>query len=175
MRVRIRDDLHLASVIARRGMAAALAEHAAAGFGLSLAEGPRRSVGPGGFAIGVGPARWLVGRSGIEAGWSSDLARDLEDLAAVADQSDGQVAFEVSGSRSRETLAKGFAVDLQPSAFGEDSAAVTSAAHIGAVIWREEDQFIVLVSRSNAGSFWHWLRESAAMYGLELAPSGAPH
>ncbi len=102
------------------------------------------------------------------------MARGLEGLAAVADQSDGQVAFEISGARSRETLAKGFAIDLHPSAFGDDGAAVTLVAHIGAVIWREGDRFVVLVSRSNAGSFWHWLRESAAMYGLELAPSRAP-
>ena len=75
--------------------------------------------------------------------------------------------FEISGPEARRALAKGVPLDLEM--FGENDAAVTAIAHIGAIIWKSgPERFVIAVFRSFAASFWHWLHASAAEFGLEV-------
>ena len=170
VRAIIRDDLQLASVIARKGAGAAVAERLRDRFGAAPGAGPVRTGDAALAWLGVGPDRWLAVKTGRDGRWAAVLARELEGLAAVADQSDGYAVIEVAGPAARETLAKGFPIDLHPAAFGPEAAAVTLVAHIGAVIWRGEgeDRFLIAVFRSTAESFWHWLSGVAAAHGLAL-------
>ncbi len=76
----------------------------------------------------------------------------------------------------RDVLAKGFPIDLHERAFPPGAAATTVAAHIGAIIWRNEDQdgcasFDIAVFRSLSRSFWHWFSKAAAEFGCEVRPS----
>ena len=98
------------------------------------------------------------------------LARDLDGLAAIADQSDAYAVCRIAGPRARDALAKGVTLDLHPASFPSGSAAVTGIAGIGAVLWLgdEAPTFDVAVARSLASSFWHWLVTGAAEYGLEV-------
>ncbi|MFN5525106.1 sarcosine oxidase subunit gamma [Bradyrhizobium sp.] len=97
-------------------------------------------------------------------------------LASIVDQSGGYVVFRVGGPAIRDVLAKGFPIDLHERAFPPGAAATTVAAHIGAIIWRNEDQdgcasFDIAVFRSLSRSFWHWFSKAAAEFGCEVRPS----
>ncbi len=154
--VRLRDDLAIVAVLARKGRAAELAARC------GIADAPRRSPGNGVTALGIGPGRWLFLGQGIAA-----LA-PLSDLAALSDHSDGYAVFEIGGPKARAALAKGVPVDLDPAVFA-DSVAVTVIAHVGAIVWQAApDRFAVAVFRSTADSFRHWLAASAAEFGLTV-------
>jgi sarcosine oxidase subunit gamma len=65
-------------------------------------------------------------------------------------------------------------VDLHPRIFRSGDVAVTVAAHIGAMLWRLDDDlngqavFEIAVYRSLAESFWAALSESAAEFGFKM-------
>lgn len=159
MRVRLIAPA-LASVLARRAKTDALIEKAQAAFGLGLIDGPRRVVAGQVCALGMGPGRWMF--VGAEA---EMLKSEFSGLASVSDHGDGYALFALSGPKVRDVLAKGVALDLD--SFTPGDAALTSIAHIGAILWSEgDDQFTIGVFRSYAGSFWHWLAASAAEFGL---------
>jgi methylglutamate dehydrogenase subunit D len=82
--------------------------------------------------------------------------------------------LRVSGHKVRDALCKLVPVDLHPRTFRIGDVAVTVAAHIGATLWRLEDEqngnsvFEIAVYRSLADSFWSALSESAAEFGFKL-------
>jgi sarcosine oxidase subunit gamma len=179
--VRERADDALAIVTARRGMAAELAKRVKA-MGIVLPSGPRRTAqGPLAF-LGVGPGRWLatldhgVNTAPGRTAWAKSLAHNLAGCASVADQTDGCAVLQISGAKVRATLAKGVAIDLHPRAFRAGDVAVTQIAHVGAMLWQLDDQptFAISVSRSLAGSFWHWLSVSAEEFGVAVASAAGP-
>jgi heterotetrameric sarcosine oxidase gamma subunit len=89
-------------------------------------------------------------------------------LASVSDQSDGRVVVRVSGPHARDMLAKGVMVDLHPRAFRPGDVAVTSVAYIGAHLWQLDDTqtYELAVYRSFGVSFWRWLLEAGAEFGV---------
>ncbi len=103
------------------------------------------------------------------AGWPEQLARELEGLASVMDQSDGYAGVRVDGPAAVDVLAKGVFIDLHDKAFPVGSAAGVSVAHIGVILWRRDAAaYEMLCFRSYAASFWHWLEESAAEFGMTV-------
>lgn len=176
--VRERAGLGLATVNVRKGGLAALVDAVRARWGFELRDAPVVS-GDGDMAfIGIAPGGWLALSPG--GGWrfARDLAATLDGCASVADQSSGYGVLRLSGPDVRRVLAKGAPIDLHADAFPTGSAAVTDVAHVGAILWRVDGgpmadpqdaaggAFDIAVFRSLAGSFWHWLEESAAEYGL---------
>ena len=87
-------------------------------------------------------------------------------MASVTDQSDGYAVVRVSGPKARDVLAKGFPIDLHHRAFGPADVASTQVAYMGATLWQVDDAptFEIALFRSFAGSFEHWLTESAAEF-----------
>ncbi len=168
VRISVRDDLEIASVAVRAGARDAFDARASALLSFAPKDGPIRSGDGDTSALGIGPGRWLFLRRGGRGDFAARLAAELAPLASVSDHSDGYVVFRIEGDCARRALAKGVPLDLHPAAFAEDGVAVTLVAHIGAVVWREEKQFHIAVSRSYVGSFWHWLSASAAEFGAEL-------
>jgi sarcosine oxidase subunit gamma len=160
--VRLRDDLIIVSVLARKDQGQALAARC------GLRDAPKISVTGGVTALGVGPARWLF------LGQSMEELASLRDMASLSEHSDGYAVFEIWGPAARAALAKGVPVDLHPDSFTDD-VAVTVIAHIDAIVWRpSQDRFAIAVFRSYAGSFWHWLSASAAEFGLTATTPSAP-
>lgn len=164
----LRTDLALATTMARKGYADALAQRVRAAFGLDLPMEPRRvAAGPIAFAW-AGPGHWLASAEGAKGpAFETRLRHELAGLASVSDQSDGRIVVRVSGPRICDTLAKGVMIDLHPRAFGPGDAAVTSVAHIGVHLWQVDaaPTYDFAVPRSLAAAFWHWLVESAAEFG----------
>lgn len=120
--------------------------------------------------IATGPGRWLAVRRHETPTLGPELEATLGSVAAVVDLSDAYACFSLRGRASREVLAKGVALDLDPAAFGPGAAAVTAIGGVGVVLWCERagDAFELAVTRSFTGSFLHWLEVSAAAAGLEL-------
>jgi sarcosine oxidase subunit gamma len=144
-------------------------------YGLDLIPGPRRNAAGDVAFLGVGPATWLATRNDGGNGFAVTLKQVVADAASVADQTDGYVIHRLSGPRLHQVLAKGFQIDLHQRGFAVGDVAVTSVAHIGAIIWRLDDLpdgapvFEIAVFRSLAASFRHWLDQSAAEFGLSTA------
>lgn len=180
--VRERVGFGLATVNVRRGGLAALTEAVRANWGSALRDEPVVSGNSDIAFIGIAPGGWLA--ISPEGGWrfAKDLAAKLDGHASVVDQSSGYGVLRLSGPDVRRVLAKGAPIDLHPAAFPPGKAAVTDIAHVGGILWRVdgallEDEaasadavFDVAVFRSLAGSFWHWLEDSAAEFGLERLP-----
>ncbi|WP_413988610.1 sarcosine oxidase subunit gamma [Labrys okinawensis] len=167
--VQDRSDLELIVLAARKGQAGALAARMEAGYGLRLPSGPKRVVSGSLAAIGTGPGTWLLTRDSEASGaFADELTQVLAGIAAVTDQSSGYAMLRIGGPRARDTFAKGLDIDLHRRVFGPGDAAVTACSHIGVMLWQLDDAptYEIALFRSMAGSFWHWLSESAAEYGL---------
>lgn len=160
------DGLSAATLVARKGagdhLAAALA---AAGF--ALPPGPNVGTAGGLEIVGTGPGRWLV--FGADA--LSRLAPVVAGLAALTDQSDANLVFDVSGPQVRAALAKGVNLDLDPRAFVPGDAATTSIALVGVTFWQRDmaPTYRFAVARSYAPAFLRWLSSSAAEFGFTLS------
>lgn len=164
----LREDLGLATLAARKGALAALKAHAATVFGATLADGPRATGEAELAVLGIGPERWLA-VSESRSDLADDLIAALGTHAAVTEQSDALIAFDLIGPHVLDLLAKGVTVDLHPEVFKAGDVAVTDIAHIGATLWRTgEDTYRLLVARSFAPAFVRFLIASAAEYGLRL-------
>jgi sarcosine oxidase subunit gamma len=160
--VRLRDDLTIVSVIARKDKGQALAARC------GVRDAPKTSGTGSVTALGVGPASWLF------LGASMEELAPLRDMASLSDHSDGYAVFEIWGPAARAALAKGVPLDLHPDSFTDD-VIVTVIAHIDAIAWRtSQNRFSIAVLRSYAGSFWHWLSASAAEFGLTVTAPSAP-
>lgn len=172
--VRIREIKNTAglAIVARKGRSADVAAVLSRHVGSTVIDAAKRASGNGLAISGTGPGQWLAMAEPTAAGTLLDALRGaLDGLAAVTDQGDGRVILEVSGSRARDALAKGIAVDLDPAAFKVEDLAQTSASHIGLQIALIDASptFEIISGRSTAGSLWAWLTASAAEYGIDVA------
>ena len=166
-----RRGLGLATVTLRQNGREGFASALSSAYDLALTDGPKVSAGRDFTLVGTGPRSWLAVQPG--GGWhfARQLGQTLAGSAAVADQSSGYAVVRLSGPKVRQVLAKGVPVDLHPSAFQPGDAAVTLAGHVGIVLWQVDatPTYDIAVFRSFAGSFWHWLSESAAEFGMAVA------
>jgi heterotetrameric sarcosine oxidase gamma subunit len=163
-----RENLGLATVIARAGKAEALRARLAALHGI---EAPARPIVAHGGALDLvwaGPEQWLA--IAPDRKIADRLAADLQGLAAITDQSDARAILRLSGPKARDTLAKGCPIDLHPRVFKAGDAALTAIGHVGVHLWQVDDAptYDLAVPRSMAGSFWRWLCASAQELGLGL-------
>lgn len=167
------ENLAAATLVARRGQTSALIA-AAAQAGLPLADAPRVSTGAGLEAVGIGPGRWMVVAPDLDgAALLARLKGFCAGLAAVTDQSDANLVLDVCGPRVRDALAKGVALDLDPSVFKAGDAATTSVSHVGVTFWlRADGAYRFAAGRSFAPAFLRWLTASAAEYGFALSGTG---
>ena len=167
------NGLGMATMQTRKGQHAILRERIRQHF---LIELPNRPViaraGEIAFA-GIGPNYWLALSEGAGPLFGMSLRQIVAPFASVADQSGGYAVFRVGGHPIRDVLAKGFQIDLHPRAFEIGAAATTIVAHIGATIWRREDNldgsacFEIALFRSLAQSFSNWFASSAAEFGCD--------
>ncbi|MFT0861162.1 sarcosine oxidase subunit gamma [Ancylobacter sp. G4_0304] len=163
----------LASLAARRGHEAELVEAAARTFGVRPIDAPRATSAGGLSFIGTAPGRWMV-LSDAASDLASRLAAALGSLAAITEQTDSALVYELSGAKVREVLAKGLALDLHPSAFATGSAATTVFSHIGVTLWQSADapRYRLLVARSYEAAFLRALISAAAPCGFQLDGRG---
>lgn len=171
--VRIREitDFAALTIIARRGRSVEVAAVLARTIGAPVGDAAKRAANAGLSVTGTAPGQWLaVARDADAIAKIEGLRAEFAGLAALSDQGDGRLIIEVTGSRTRDALAKGIAIDLDASAFKVGDAAQTSASHIGLQIALIDAApiFEIISARSTAESFWSWLVASAGEYGIDV-------
>ena len=119
-----------------------------------------------GFAVWLGPDEWLLTSA-------SEAPEELEARiraavvplgGAVADVSAQRITLRLTGSRVRDVLAKGCAIDLHPRVFGRGSCAQSTLGLAGVVLLSlsdDGDDFLVLVRSSFAGYLAEWLLDAS--------------
>lgn len=117
----------------------------------------------------TGPERfWIITLDG------EDLAPELGSAVApaigsVTSLSHGRACIWIDGSRSREVLATGIAVDLHPTVFRLNSFALTGLHHTPITIHRSDDQrYSLYVLRTFAVWTWEWITDAALKFGYEV-------
>jgi methylglutamate dehydrogenase subunit D len=167
VRIALRDERGQANLIVHKDKGSAFAAAAATAYGVTL--GARRACrGRDVTFLWSGPDHWTVTATNPHI--AADLAHRFAGLAAVIDQTSSRATVRISGGKARETLAKGVLIDLHPRAFRPGDVAITSIVHIGALLWQVDDAptYEISVFRSLAESFWHWLAQSAAPFGVTI-------
>ena len=154
----------LVTVIARRGCAEQVQARVLEQLGLALPARPQ--AGATGNTSDLtflwsGPGHWLAMSNAADArSLEEQLSERLDGVASVCDQSGSRVLFSVQGPNARTLLAKGLGVDLHPQNFAPGDVAVSSIGHMGVQLWQVDaaPTYRLLVARSYAESFRHWLR-----------------
>jgi sarcosine oxidase subunit gamma len=121
--------------------------------------------------IWQGPDEWLV--TGTALTGPELEARLREAVAphggAAVDVSGQRTTLRLSGSHSRDVLAKGCALDLHPRAFGEGIAAETRLGQTGVILLAVDGSgadYHMLVRSSFARYLADWLLDAAEEYTL---------
>ncbi len=122
-----------------------------------------------GQAIWLGPDEWLLTGTGPTPEHLEAAARDsVRPLGGAAtDVSAQRIGLRLRGSRVRDVLAKGCAVDLHPRVFTRGRAAQTTVGRAGVILLALSDtgdDFLVLVRSSFAGYLADWLQDAALEY-----------
>ena len=109
-----------------------------------------------------GPNSWMIIASDEAAKRKpGELLKSLQKavggLGAVVDQSHGRCALRLSGAHARKVMAKNTSIDLHPLAFAAGQCALTSVAHMSALVIQVDDtpSYDLFVARSLARSFAH--------------------
>lgn len=127
--------------------------------GQSTADGGTRT-------LWMGPGRWLM-TSGDGA-----LAQKVTagmPTAAVNDVSSSRTVLRLTGAKVRDVLAAGCPIDLHPTKWTAGMCATTILDHFTVTIdCVDADSFDVYVARGFAQSFFAWLMDAAAEFGVEV-------
>jgi methylglutamate dehydrogenase subunit D len=165
-----RTDVCFCSMLARKDAEAALTERVREVFDVALPLEPRYTgTAPIAFAW-AGPSQWLAFGEGPSRPFELQLRSSLADVASIMDQSDGRTIIRISGPRVRDTLAKGVHIDLHPSVFRPGDTAISIVSSIGVHFWQIDSAptYEFAMFRSFAVSFWGWLVDAAAEFGVAV-------
>jgi sarcosine oxidase subunit gamma len=119
--------------------------------------------------IWQGPDEWLVTGTALSG---PELEARLREAVAphggvAVDVSGQRTTLRLSGSHSRDVLAKGCSLDLHPRAFGEGTAAETMLGQSGVILLAVNgtgDDYRILVRSSFARYLADWLLDAAGEY-----------
>ncbi len=156
-------------IIARPGRAGELVE-IARGRGIELPTFGRIAYSSDRLALCVRPDRWLLllappapAASGPDrVDWWESAAQ----AGAAVDQSSAWATLLLAGPRSREVLARGCRLDLDPLLFPVGLAAATIMAQVPVILAAVPSGLLLLTSASTARHFREWLAAAAKPFGL---------
>lgn len=96
------------------------------------------------------------------------------DIGAVTALSHSRSCIVVEGSKARELLAKGVALDLHPDQFRRGQFALSALHHTTVLVHRSDtDRYEVYAMRTFAVSVWEWIIDAALPYGYEVLDTPA--
>jgi sarcosine oxidase subunit gamma len=104
----------------------------------------------------LAPGQWLhVSETELDRAALDHIARVLEPIAHVVDQSHGRTRIRISGPRARGFLGCWASLDLHPDVFAIRASTNTMLGHISANLSRTgEDEFEAIVLSTFAQSLW---------------------
>ena len=106
----------------------------------------------------LGPDEWLVLTPPTER---TSRASSLQEFGPVTDVSAQRTTIALSGPRSRDLLARGCAIDLDPSVAPVGTCVTTLLAQTGVTIVVEADAILLLVRSSFASYLARWLEDAS--------------
>jgi sarcosine oxidase, subunit gamma len=119
------------------------------------------------LALSVRPERWLLLATRATAGATAATWQALcAGTAAVVDQSSGLTALHLAGPDSRNVLARGCRLDLDPQMFHNGCAAATTTAQVATILAALPSGLLILTPASTARHLREWLAATARPYGL---------
>jgi len=111
-----------------------------------------------------GQNNWMI-ISEVDEGLLTKLQKAIGQSAAVIDQSHGRCCLRLSGVHARTVMAKNCALDFHPNFFKAGDSALTSIAHMNALIIQVDDEsYDLFVARSLARSFAHAIEHSCSEF-----------
>lgn len=142
------------------------------GRAVAKSAGLTKATGPGSIKVGkisgllrAEPLKWWLIGEGEQVKIAPDLA--AKD-GCVLDISHSRAWVKIHGEKSPDLLNRFLPIDLRGGSFPSGSVATTAFHHAGVTLWRENDEFNLLLPRSFAVSLWEMLEESAKQFGLEV-------
>ena len=126
------------------------------------------------LVIWLGPDEWLLLAERQESGpLVAEMQAELTGhVASVVDISAGQTVIRLRGHNTRDVLARGCALDLDPAVFQPGACAQTllARAQVLLVAVDAEPTIDVIVRRSFAPYVAAWLEDAGREHGLRFAP-----
>jgi sarcosine oxidase subunit gamma len=121
--------------------------------------------------IWLGPGEWLITGTALAGHELETRLREAVGAhgGAAVDVSGQRTTLRLTGSHSRDVLAKGCALDLHPQAFGAGSVAETRLGQAGVILLANNgsgDDYRILVRSSFARYLADWLLDAAEEYSL---------
>ena len=119
-----------------------------------------------GYAVWLGPDEWLLTSTDEAPGEMEARVRTavVPLGGSAADVSAQRITLRLRGSRVRDVLARGCAIDLHPRVFRRGHSAQTTLGQAGVVLLALSDagdDYLVLVRSSFAGYLADWLLDAA--------------
>ena len=119
----------------------------------------------------MGPDEWLVVTASPDAALHAELEQAIGAAPSlVSDVSHSRAIIGLAGERARDTLAKGFSIDLHPRKFAVDQVMQSALARAHAMVHRLDDvpTFHLYVHRSFADYAFQWLSDAGAEFGVSI-------
>jgi sarcosine oxidase subunit gamma len=157
-----RRGLSLVQVIARHGQD----QEVAARLGLDPTPGQASDI-EAGTALWLAPGTWMIVAEHREDGaLYQSLRAQLQEVAAVVDQSHGRAVLRLAGRRARDVLAKGYRLDLHPRAFRPGRCAQTVIAQVAVLLHQGDERptYDLYVFAGYAVDFLGWLTSSTVAF-----------
>jgi heterotetrameric sarcosine oxidase gamma subunit len=144
---------------------------AAAAAGINLAAPQSVLLGSARVTLCVRPGRWLLLAPDMPGWAAAPIAALPAGSGASVDLSSGLAALLLAGAASREVLARGCRLDLDPRVFPGGRAAATLMAQVAVTLAALPGGFLLLTPASTARYFEEWLAASARPFGVRAEPA----
>ncbi len=121
-------------------------------------------------ALPIAPGQWILISKNSAPGFADGVAKSINGLGYLSQQSDSRICLRVSGPKARELMSRGCRLDLHESHSGAGFCAQTVMAQIGVILHQLDDNptYELYLYAGFARSFFHWLSHSAAQFGCDI-------
>ncbi len=162
-----RCGLAIAQVFAKKGKTAAVAKK------LGISAEPCVATGHKDYtALPLSPGQWMLfAGSGADGAFQRLLEKQIGKNGYVSEQSHSRAVIRISGARVLDVLAKECRLDLHASVASAGFCAQTTMAGVGVLMHKIDDSptFDLVVFAGFADSFWHWIVQASAEYGVDVS------
>lgn len=112
-----------------------------------------------------GPLIW----TGRDQAFLMGTAPDLTGLAATTDQTGAWSSLRLTGPNAEAALMRLVPLDLRPGSFPPGASIRSGLNHMGLILVREPDGFLILTFRSMAKTAWHEIETALQALGARAA------
>ncbi len=162
-----RPGLAIAQVFAKKGRTAAVAKK------LGISAEPCVATEHKDYtALPLSPGQWMLfAATGADGSFKRLLEKKIAGNGYVSEQSHSRSAIRISGPRVLDVLTKECRLDLHPSVVSAGFCAQTTMAGVGVLMHKIDDSptFDLIVFAGFTDSFWHWITQASAEYGVDVS------